>query len=308
MPSVTGQPLSANSVVNVGAFAGSGQDGPISEAFFPAAAGDHRCGHAARTRVPPISPPVLINPHEHRVIDTDHRDLVRVYVQGTLGIRREHDQSRHGLARRGQADRPFHAPVPAQRIPERGLRLRRQGHQPAGRLHDGHVHGPDLQRAADHLVEAGPQHPVLCPGAGPAPFPDGQGVGLPGAREARRDPARGRPGGRTPRGLSRRGWKPRPSAPAAGSPRRQRQARHEVRGGGAIGPGQLQGPRCRAPGRPLPSPCRDRRCRSLRRARRAPVQAPSNIPGKLQRTLNDYLDQASFYRAGTARNASASAV
>ena len=39
-----------------------------------------------------------------------------------------------------------------------------------------------------------------------------------------------------------------------------------------------------------------------------PNQASSNIPGKLQRTLNDYLDQASFYGAGAAKNASASAV
>ena len=35
---------------------------------------------------PPASPPILINPHEHRVIDTSHRDLVRVYVQGTSGF------------------------------------------------------------------------------------------------------------------------------------------------------------------------------------------------------------------------------
>ena len=35
---------------------------------------------------PPISPPVLINPHEHRVIDTGHRDLVRVYVLGSSGF------------------------------------------------------------------------------------------------------------------------------------------------------------------------------------------------------------------------------
>ena len=35
---------------------------------------------------PPASPPILINPHEHRGIDTSHRDLVRVYVQGTSGF------------------------------------------------------------------------------------------------------------------------------------------------------------------------------------------------------------------------------
>jgi hypothetical protein len=35
---------------------------------------------------PPISPPILINPHEHRIIDNAHRDLVRVYIQGTSGF------------------------------------------------------------------------------------------------------------------------------------------------------------------------------------------------------------------------------
>ncbi len=35
---------------------------------------------------PPASPPIVINPHEHRVIDTSHRDLVRVTVQGTSGF------------------------------------------------------------------------------------------------------------------------------------------------------------------------------------------------------------------------------
>jgi hypothetical protein len=39
-----------------------------------------------------------------------------------------------------------------------------------------------------------------------------------------------------------------------------------------------------------------------------PAQASSNIPGKLQHTLNDYLAQASFYGAGAAKNAPASAV
>ena len=35
---------------------------------------------------PPISPPILINPHEHRLIDNTHNDLVRVYIQGTSGF------------------------------------------------------------------------------------------------------------------------------------------------------------------------------------------------------------------------------
>ena len=35
---------------------------------------------------PPPSPPILINPHEHRIIDTKHRDLVRVSIFGTSGF------------------------------------------------------------------------------------------------------------------------------------------------------------------------------------------------------------------------------
>ena len=49
--------------------------------------------HARRRRrrtLPPdsptASPPILINPHEHRIIDTSHRDLVRVSVFGTSGF------------------------------------------------------------------------------------------------------------------------------------------------------------------------------------------------------------------------------
>jgi hypothetical protein len=83
--SITGHAMTSSSVVTVGAFAGSDQDGPISEAFFPAA--PVSIGAATLPNLcPPISPPILINPHEHRVIDTNHRDLVRVYVQGTSGF------------------------------------------------------------------------------------------------------------------------------------------------------------------------------------------------------------------------------
>jgi hypothetical protein len=83
--SITGHAMTSGSVVDVGAFAGSDQDGPISEAFFPV--GPVSIGAATFPNTcPPISPPILINPHEHRVIDTDHRDLVRVYVQGSSGF------------------------------------------------------------------------------------------------------------------------------------------------------------------------------------------------------------------------------
>jgi hypothetical protein len=82
---ITGKTLTQNSVIYVGGFAGSDQDATTSKAFIPtqpvsisAATSPNSC--------PPASPPILINPHEHRVIDTGHNDLVRVYVQGTSGF------------------------------------------------------------------------------------------------------------------------------------------------------------------------------------------------------------------------------
>ncbi len=81
---VTGQALTSSTVFNVGAFGGSGQDIGIGEAFFPEQ--PVTLSQATVPPTPPISPPILINPHEHRVIDTAHRDLVRVYVQGTSGF------------------------------------------------------------------------------------------------------------------------------------------------------------------------------------------------------------------------------
>ena len=81
----TGQTLNASSVIYVGGFGGSGEDTGIGEAFFPEQ--PVNLGAAMLpSSCPPASPPILINPHEHRVIDTSHRDLVRVYVQGTSGF------------------------------------------------------------------------------------------------------------------------------------------------------------------------------------------------------------------------------
>jgi len=84
--SITGSPLEPTSVFNVGAFAGSSVDGPISEAFFPAQPVLLSAATPPPEVCPPISPPIWINPHEHRIIDTTHRSLVRVYVQGTSGF------------------------------------------------------------------------------------------------------------------------------------------------------------------------------------------------------------------------------
>lgn len=82
---VTGQALTSSSVINLGAFGGSGQDIGIGEAFFPAQSFTLSSATLPNP-CPPISPPILVNPHEHRVVDTAHRDLVRVYVQGTSGF------------------------------------------------------------------------------------------------------------------------------------------------------------------------------------------------------------------------------
>jgi len=79
----TGKALTPSSVIGIGAFAGSPDDIGISDAFFP----ENTFTLGAAT-VPPLvtSPPILINPHEHRIIDTEHRDLVRVSIFGTSGF------------------------------------------------------------------------------------------------------------------------------------------------------------------------------------------------------------------------------
>ena len=80
----TGKPLSATSVIGIGGFAGSLDDGGISDAFFPESTFTLP---PATVPVPPeLSPPILINPHEHRIIDTEHRDLIRVSIFGTSGF------------------------------------------------------------------------------------------------------------------------------------------------------------------------------------------------------------------------------
>jgi hypothetical protein len=82
---ITGKPLTPQSVIGVGGFGGSANDTGISETFFP----QQNLVVSAATPIPPNpppSPPILINPHEHRIIDTHHRDLVRVYIFGTSGF------------------------------------------------------------------------------------------------------------------------------------------------------------------------------------------------------------------------------
>jgi hypothetical protein len=84
---VTGHALTPQSVIGIGAFGSSLEDGGISDAYFP----ENTFTLAQATPVvppanPEPSPPILINPHEHRIIDTHHRDLIRVSVFGTSGF------------------------------------------------------------------------------------------------------------------------------------------------------------------------------------------------------------------------------
>ena len=74
-------------MISIGGFGGSANDAGISETFFPEQGLVIERGHPAASHTnPPPSPPILINPHEHRIIDTKHRDLVRVSIFGTSGF------------------------------------------------------------------------------------------------------------------------------------------------------------------------------------------------------------------------------
>jgi hypothetical protein len=85
----TGKALTPGAVIGMGAAAGSAQDLGISEAFFPeqtftvAAA---TLPTPTPTPCPPASPPVLINPHENRHINTAHPTTIRVNIFGTSGF------------------------------------------------------------------------------------------------------------------------------------------------------------------------------------------------------------------------------
>ena len=83
----TGHALTPSSVIGIGAFAGNDSTAHIGDAYFP-----ENTFTLAQATVPVTpanpqpSPPILINPHEHRIIDTNHRDLIRVSVFGTSGF------------------------------------------------------------------------------------------------------------------------------------------------------------------------------------------------------------------------------
>jgi hypothetical protein len=78
----TGHALTSSSVIGIGAFAGNSSTAHINDAFFP----ENTFTLAEATVPPTLSPSIVINPHEHRIIDTKHRDLVRVSIFGTSGF------------------------------------------------------------------------------------------------------------------------------------------------------------------------------------------------------------------------------
>jgi hypothetical protein len=83
----TGKPLTPGSVIGLGAAAGSADDVGISEAFFPEQTFTLSQATVPPPPVcPPASPPILINPHQNRHINTAHPDLIRVTVLGSSGF------------------------------------------------------------------------------------------------------------------------------------------------------------------------------------------------------------------------------
>jgi hypothetical protein len=80
-----GQAPTESSLISIGAFAGSTQDGSSSETFIslkPTPFGPT----IQPNPCPPLEPPILINPHEHRHINTAHPTDVRVAIFGSAGF------------------------------------------------------------------------------------------------------------------------------------------------------------------------------------------------------------------------------
>jgi hypothetical protein len=82
----TGQTLNPNSQISVGAFAGSITDGSYSDAVINLKS--FEINEVLRPKdCPPLEPPILVNPHEYRHINTAHPSDVRVYIFGTAGFK-----------------------------------------------------------------------------------------------------------------------------------------------------------------------------------------------------------------------------
>ncbi len=81
----TGKPMTSSSVVYIGAQGGSAAPDFISDTLIPGQAFTISAATLPST-CPPQSPTIYVNPHEHRIIDTLHRDLIRVTIVGTSGF------------------------------------------------------------------------------------------------------------------------------------------------------------------------------------------------------------------------------
>ena len=83
----TGQVLTVDSPLSIGAVANSGQDDGISEALLPGQ--PFRFGDSVvplpppPVVCPPVTPTVVINPHEGRHVNTAHNGIVRAYILGS---------------------------------------------------------------------------------------------------------------------------------------------------------------------------------------------------------------------------------
>jgi hypothetical protein len=88
----TGKPLTSSSVIYIGAQGGSEAADNISDAFIPEQAVNIGAvtlpisPTPTPTPCPPQSPTIYVNPHEHRIVDSLHRDLIRVTILGTSGF------------------------------------------------------------------------------------------------------------------------------------------------------------------------------------------------------------------------------
>lgn len=86
----TGKALTPDSLISIGAFGGSGDDDGVGEGFFPEVQFTLKNATIPPPPVcpppPPVSPPILINPHEHRHINTAHPTEIRVNLFGTSGF------------------------------------------------------------------------------------------------------------------------------------------------------------------------------------------------------------------------------
>src|SRR5262249_38971108 len=82
----TGQALTPNSVIRVGAFGGSAEDTGIGEAYFPQQGLQLSQATPPPPPCPPASPPVIINPHQNRHVNTAHPTDIRVNILGSSGF------------------------------------------------------------------------------------------------------------------------------------------------------------------------------------------------------------------------------